>query len=68
MRLSLSSDCVSEHPDDANLVYNSDRREPKETPSKNWKILCLPITFGVSEKRLREQIFDEMRSDTTTLV
>ncbi|KRZ56327.1 hypothetical protein T02_14628 [Trichinella nativa] len=52
----------------ANLVYNSDRREPKETPSKNWKILCLPITFGVSEKRLREQIFDEMRSDTTTLV
>ncbi|KRX29708.1 hypothetical protein T09_6115, partial [Trichinella sp. T9] len=30
----------------------------------NWKILCIPITFGVSEKRLREHIFDEMRSDT----
>ncbi|KRY04604.1 hypothetical protein T12_8583, partial [Trichinella patagoniensis] len=28
------------------------------------KILHLPITFGVSEKRLREHIFDEMRSDT----
>ncbi|KRX11992.1 hypothetical protein T07_7697, partial [Trichinella nelsoni] len=28
------------------------------------KILYLPIMFGVSEKRLRGQIFHAMRSDT----
>ncbi|KRX30355.1 hypothetical protein T09_6859, partial [Trichinella sp. T9] len=28
------------------------------------KFLYPPITFGVSEKRLREQILDEMQSDT----
>ncbi|KRX29436.1 hypothetical protein T09_1204, partial [Trichinella sp. T9] len=28
------------------------------------KIPCLPITYSVSEKRLREHMFDEMRSDT----
>ncbi|KRX33792.1 hypothetical protein T09_12889, partial [Trichinella sp. T9] len=28
------------------------------------KFLYLPITFGVSEKRLRGQILDEMRSVT----
>ncbi|KRX61057.1 hypothetical protein T12_8136, partial [Trichinella patagoniensis] len=28
-------------------------RELKETLLSNWKILCIPITFGVSEKRLR---------------
>ncbi|KRX29103.1 hypothetical protein T05_15197, partial [Trichinella murrelli] len=28
------------------------------------KFLYLPITFGVSEKRLRGQMLDEMRSDT----
>ncbi|KRY03409.1 hypothetical protein T03_5869, partial [Trichinella britovi] len=28
------------------------------------KILYQPITFGVSEKRLRGKILDEMRSDT----
>ncbi|KRX66267.1 hypothetical protein T09_4926 [Trichinella sp. T9] len=39
-------------------------RELKETLLSNWKILCIPITFGVSEKRLRGYIFDEMRSDT----
>ncbi|KRY03387.1 hypothetical protein T03_3988, partial [Trichinella britovi] len=27
------------------------------------KILYLPITFGVSEKRLRGQMLDDMRSD-----
>ncbi|KRY27794.1 hypothetical protein T03_16140 [Trichinella britovi] len=41
----------------------------KETPSTNWKISYLPITVGVSEKRLRGRIFDEKRSNTTpTLV
>ncbi|KRX31435.1 hypothetical protein T06_10379 [Trichinella sp. T6] len=35
-------------------------RELKETLLSNWKILCIPITFGVSEKRLRGYIFDEM--------
>ncbi|KRZ89451.1 hypothetical protein T08_6896, partial [Trichinella sp. T8] len=38
-------------------------RERKET-IEQLKILYLPITFGVSEKRLRGQILDEMRSDT----
>ncbi|KRY04027.1 hypothetical protein T12_12321, partial [Trichinella patagoniensis] len=38
-------------------------RELKET-IEQLKILYLPITFGVSEKRLRRLIFDEMRSDT----
>ncbi|KRZ64789.1 hypothetical protein T08_16568, partial [Trichinella sp. T8] len=28
------------------------------------KILHLPITFGVSEKRLRVQMLDKMRRDT----
>ncbi|KRZ64326.1 hypothetical protein T08_6037 [Trichinella sp. T8] len=35
-----------------------------ETPSSNWKIPCQAIMFGVSEKRLRGQMLDEMRSDT----
>ncbi|KRY27780.1 hypothetical protein T01_15397, partial [Trichinella spiralis] len=38
-------------------------RERKET-IELLKILYLPITFGVSEKRLRGQILDEMRSVT----
>ncbi|KRX32798.1 hypothetical protein T05_12193, partial [Trichinella murrelli] len=38
-------------------------RERKET-IEQLKFLYLPITFGVSEKRLRGQILDEMRSDT----
>ncbi|KRY06407.1 hypothetical protein T03_17756 [Trichinella britovi] len=44
-------------------VSNHVRRERKET-IEQFKILYLPITHGVSEKRLREQILDEMRSDT----
>ncbi|KRX36827.1 hypothetical protein T09_9989 [Trichinella sp. T9] len=41
----------------------------KETPSTNWKIPYLPITVGVSEKRLRGRIFYEKPSNTTpTLV
>ncbi|KRY56511.1 hypothetical protein T03_8279 [Trichinella britovi] len=58
---------------------NNIRRELKETRWNNWKIPCqaimladhraieilyLPITFGVSEKRLCGQILDELRSDT----
>ncbi|KRY06710.1 hypothetical protein T12_2565 [Trichinella patagoniensis] len=43
---------------------NHVRRERKET-IEQLKILYLPITFGVSEKRLRVQMLDEMRSDTT---
>ncbi|KRX30243.1 hypothetical protein T09_10213, partial [Trichinella sp. T9] len=46
------------------LFVNNGLRELKETPSSNWKIPCQAIMFGVSEKRLRGQIFDEMRSDT----
>ncbi|KRX44128.1 putative DNA repair protein RAD50 [Trichinella murrelli] len=47
-----------------NSVPNSHiRRERKET-IEQLKILYLPITFGVSEKRLRGKILDEMRSDT----
>ncbi|KRZ63519.1 hypothetical protein T08_16104, partial [Trichinella sp. T8] len=42
---------------------NNNRREQKETINQ-LTISYLPITFGVSEKRLREHIFDEMRSDT----
>ncbi|KRX31307.1 hypothetical protein T05_13131 [Trichinella murrelli] len=38
-------------------------RERKET-IEQLKFLYLPITFGVSEKRLRGQMLDEMRSDT----
>ncbi|KRX33539.1 hypothetical protein T05_7628, partial [Trichinella murrelli] len=38
-------------------------RERKET-IEHLKVVYLPIMFGVSEKRLRGQIFDEMRSDT----
>ncbi|KRZ89351.1 hypothetical protein T08_4190 [Trichinella sp. T8] len=30
---------------------NNGWRELKETPSSNWKIPCLAIMFGVSEKR-----------------
>ncbi|KRZ75872.1 hypothetical protein T08_2902 [Trichinella sp. T8] len=30
---------------------NNGWRELKETPSINWKIPCLAIMFGVSEKR-----------------
>ncbi|KRX29956.1 hypothetical protein T05_1682, partial [Trichinella murrelli] len=41
---------------------NHVRRERKET-IEQLKILYLPIMFGVSEKRLRGQILDEMRSD-----
>ncbi|KRY26516.1 hypothetical protein T01_2351, partial [Trichinella spiralis] len=55
---------------------NNGRRELKETLSSNHvqrerketieqlNILYLPITYGVSKKRLRGQILDEMRSDT----
>ncbi|KRX34528.1 hypothetical protein T05_8310, partial [Trichinella murrelli] len=42
---------------------NHVRRERKET-MEQLKILYLPIMFGVSEKRLRGQMLDEMRSDT----
>ncbi|XP_003366612.1 conserved hypothetical protein [Trichinella spiralis] len=38
-------------------------REQKET-IEHLKILYLPITIGVSEKRLRGQMLDEMLSDT----
>ncbi|KRX12133.1 hypothetical protein T07_5096, partial [Trichinella nelsoni] len=38
-------------------------RERKET-TEQLKIQYLPMAFGVSEKRLRGQILDEMRSDT----
>ncbi|KRY06586.1 hypothetical protein T01_16217, partial [Trichinella spiralis] len=38
-------------------------RERKEI-IEHLKILYLPITFGVSEKRLRGQILDELRRDT----
>ncbi|KRX77314.1 hypothetical protein T12_13491, partial [Trichinella patagoniensis] len=41
---------------------NHVRRERKET-IEQLKILYLPITFGVSEKRLPGQMLDEMRSD-----
>ncbi|KRY07760.1 hypothetical protein T12_16191 [Trichinella patagoniensis] len=43
---------------------NHVRRERKET-IEHLKILYLPIMFGVSEKRLRGQILDEMRSDAS---
>ncbi|KRX98062.1 hypothetical protein T01_10307 [Trichinella spiralis] len=43
---------------------NIGRRELKETLLSNLKILCIPITFGMSEKRLLGYILDEMRSDT----
>ncbi|XP_003372470.1 hypothetical protein Tsp_10230 [Trichinella spiralis] len=39
------------------------QRELKET-IEELKFLYLPITIGVSEKRLRGQMLDEMRSDT----
>ncbi|KRX72100.1 hypothetical protein T12_1264, partial [Trichinella patagoniensis] len=42
---------------------NHVRRERKETVEQ-LKILYLPITFGVSEKRLRGQIFDKKPSNT----
>ncbi|KRY04576.1 hypothetical protein T12_11960, partial [Trichinella patagoniensis] len=42
---------------------NHVRRERKET-IEHFKIVYLPITFDVSEKRLRGQLLDEMRSDT----
>ncbi|KRY07706.1 hypothetical protein T12_9773, partial [Trichinella patagoniensis] len=45
---------------------NIGRRELKETLLSNWKILCIPITFGVSEKRLRGYIFDQKPSKTPT--
>ncbi|KRX29044.1 hypothetical protein T05_13695, partial [Trichinella murrelli] len=38
-------------------------RERKET-IEQLNILYLPITFGVSEKRLLGQMLDEMLSDT----
>ncbi|KRY26104.1 hypothetical protein T01_12337 [Trichinella spiralis] len=41
---------------------NNGWRELKET-IEQFKIPCLPITFGVSEKRLLGYILDEMRSD-----
>ncbi|KRX20420.1 hypothetical protein T07_4701 [Trichinella nelsoni] len=43
-------------------------RELKETRSSNWKILWQAILFGVSEKRLHGQIFDETRRDTNPVV
>ncbi|KRY35554.1 hypothetical protein T01_4720 [Trichinella spiralis] len=42
---------------------NHGLRERKET-IEQLKIVYLPITFGVSEKRLRGQTLDEMRSNT----
>ncbi|KRX31121.1 hypothetical protein T05_5487 [Trichinella murrelli] len=42
---------------------NNGWRELKETIGQ-LKILHLPITFGVSERRLRVQMLDKMRSDT----
>ncbi|KRX33640.1 hypothetical protein T09_11255 [Trichinella sp. T9] len=45
------------------MPSNHVRRELKET-IEQLNILYLPITYGVSEKRLRWQILDEMRSDT----
>ncbi|KRZ64656.1 hypothetical protein T08_1049 [Trichinella sp. T8] len=42
---------------------NHAQRERKET-IEQLNILYLPITYGVSEKRLRGQILNEMRSDT----
>ncbi|KRX12226.1 hypothetical protein T07_389 [Trichinella nelsoni] len=42
---------------------NHVRRERKET-IEQLKILYLPITFGVSEKRLLGQMLDAMLSDT----
>ncbi|KRY25993.1 hypothetical protein T01_5337, partial [Trichinella spiralis] len=42
---------------------NNGRREQKETRSSIWKIPCQAIMFGVSEKRLRGLIFDELRRD-----
>ncbi|KRY25730.1 hypothetical protein T01_13522 [Trichinella spiralis] len=42
---------------------NNGWRELKET-IEQLKILYLPITIGVSEKRLRGQMLDEMLSDT----
>ncbi|KRX58238.1 hypothetical protein T12_6415, partial [Trichinella patagoniensis] len=41
---------------------NHVRRERKET-IEQLKVVYLPITFGVSEKRLPGQMLDEMRSD-----
>ncbi|KRX77386.1 hypothetical protein T06_9983 [Trichinella sp. T6] len=46
---------------------NNGWRELKETIGQ-LKILHLPITFGVSEKRLRVQMLDKMRRDTTRQV
>ncbi|KRX31796.1 hypothetical protein T06_10970, partial [Trichinella sp. T6] len=43
---------------------NHVRRERKET-IEQLKILYLPITFRVSEKRLRGLIFDKKPSNTT---
>ncbi|KRX65717.1 hypothetical protein T09_13794 [Trichinella sp. T9] len=45
------------------MPSNHVRRERKET-IEQLKILYLPITFGVSEKRLPGLILDEMRSVT----
>ncbi|KRY45172.1 hypothetical protein T03_2327 [Trichinella britovi] len=42
---------------------NHVRRERKET-IEQLKILYLPITFGVSEKRLRGQFFDRTLQHT----
>ncbi|KRX28965.1 hypothetical protein T06_12074, partial [Trichinella sp. T6] len=42
---------------------NHVRRERKET-IEQLNIPYLPITFGVSEKRLLGQMLDEMLSDT----
>ncbi|KRX67584.1 hypothetical protein T06_7151 [Trichinella sp. T6] len=43
---------------------NHVRRERKET-IEQLKILYLPITFRVSEKRLRGLVFDKKPSNTT---
>ncbi|KRX71994.1 hypothetical protein T06_4803 [Trichinella sp. T6] len=45
------------------MQSNHVQRERKET-IEQLNILYLPITYGVSEKRLRGQILNEMRSDT----
>ncbi|KRX11464.1 hypothetical protein T07_12256, partial [Trichinella nelsoni] len=45
------------------MPRNHVQRERKET-IEQLNILYLPITYGVSEKRLRGQIFDETRSAT----
>ncbi|KRY44832.1 hypothetical protein T03_17667 [Trichinella britovi] len=55
------SDCVEQL--EISVPRSHILRERKET-IEQLKILYLPITFSVSEKRLLGQMLDEMRSDT----